>query len=162
LRILYEQPLYPVGRYAFTDPEVLNGFDYLYAVTSRYEVNERVPTGGLKTIELESPIDASFDRRVVPRAEARPGAGSVWVVPNPYRGWADWNRPSTAGDAFTRHIDFMGLPREIATVKIWTLAGDLVQQLEHDGRSGNGELPWNLVTRNGQEAVSGVYLFTVD
>ena len=162
LRILYEQPLYPVGRYAVTDPQVLNGFDYIYVVTSRYEVSERAPSGVLRTIVLESPLDASFDRRVVPRVEARPGVDGVWVVPNPYRGWADWNRPSTAGDPLTRHIDFLGLPREISTVKIWTVAGDFVAQLDHDGRSGNGQASWDLVTRNGQEAVSGVYLFTVD
>ena len=162
LRILYEQPLYPVGRYAVTDPQVLNGFDYIYVVTSRYEVSERAPSGVLRTIVLESPLDAGFDRRVVPRVEARPGVDGVWVVPNPYRGWADWNRPSTAGDPLTRHIDFLGLPREISTVKIWTVAGDFVAQLDHDGRSGNGQASWDLVTRNGQEVVSGVYLFTVD
>ena len=162
LRILYELPLYPAGRYAVTDHDVLNGFDYIYAVTSLYEVNEHIPTGGLRAIVLESPLDASFDRRVVPRTEARGGVGDVWVVPNPYRGWADWNRPSTAGDPFTRHIEFLGLPREVCTVKIWTLAGDFVAQVDHDGRSGNGQASWDLVTRNGQEAVSGVYLFTVD
>ena len=47
-------------------------------------------------------------------------------------------------------------------MKIWTVAGDFVAQLDHDGRSGNGQASWDLVTRNGQEAVSGVYLFTVD
>ena len=37
-----------------------------------------------------------------------------------------------------------------------------VAQIDHDGSGGNGEAPWDLVTRNGQEAESGVYLFTVD
>jgi len=37
-----------------------------------------------------------------------------------------------------------------------------VQELEFDGRSGNGTVPWDLVSRNGQDVTSGVYLFAVD
>ena len=37
-----------------------------------------------------------------------------------------------------------------------------MQELEHDGTQGNGEAPWNLISRNGQDIESGVYLFTVD
>jgi hypothetical protein len=27
---------------------------------------------------------------------------------------------------------------------------------------GHGSLPWNLISRNGQEIVSGIYLYTVE
>jgi hypothetical protein len=162
LRILYEQRLYPVGRYTVTDPEVLNGFDYFYVVTSRYELRSRDANGLVTSRVVESAIETDFGRRVVPQAAAQPAAGGVWVVPNPYRAWSDWNRPSTLGDPFTRHLEFMGLPKDLCTVKIWTVAGDFVAQIDHDGRSGDGQASWNLVTRNGQEAASGVYLFTVD
>jgi hypothetical protein len=37
-----------------------------------------------------------------------------------------------------------------------------VQQLEHDGREGDGEARWNLISRNGQDIESGIYLFAVD
>jgi hypothetical protein len=97
----------------------------------------------------------------VPHATARPGAGQVWVVPNPYRANAEWERQPVAGDVFTRHIDFMGMPRAKATVRIYTLAGDLVAVVDHDGSGGNGEASWNLISRNGQDVESGVYLFTV-
>ena len=40
--------------------------------------------------------------------------------------------------------------------------GDLVETAEHDGRDGNGTYFWNLITRNGQNAVSGIYLFSVE
>jgi hypothetical protein len=162
MRLLYEQPQYPVGHYAFTDHEVLDGFDYLYTVTSLAEVQERDAGGTLRTRVIESPIDVDFAQRVVPRAEARPGAGDVWVVPNPFRARADWDLPRTLGNPLTRHLDFMGLPRDRCTIKIWTLAGDFVAQIDHDGRSGDGQASWNLVTRNGQEASSGIYLFSVD
>jgi len=160
--IRYEQKHYPVGRYAVTDREVLNGFDYLYVVTTVYQFNTRNPEGRQISQRLESPLVTTFDRTVVPHARSRAGASGVWVVPNPFRAHADWDRPPVIGDQLTRHIDFMGLPRARCTIKIWTLAGDFVAQIDHDGSGGNGEAPWDLVTRNGQEAESGVYLFTVD
>jgi hypothetical protein len=59
-------------------------------------------------------------------------------------------------------VDFMGLPRDHCTIKIWTIAGDLVAQLDHDGSSGDGQVSWDLISRNGQDVESGIYLFTVD
>jgi hypothetical protein len=38
----------------------------------------------------------------------------------------------------------------------------MVIELPFDGRGGNGSLPWNLVSRNGQEVTSGVYLYAVE
>jgi hypothetical protein len=84
------------------------------------------------------------------------------VVPNPYHGGASWERTAIPGDPFTHHLDFFGLPRARATIRIYTLAGDLVQTIVHDGSSGDGEAPWNLISRNGQEVESGVYLYTVE
>jgi len=98
----------------------------------------------------------------VPHAAARAASGAVWVVPNPYRAGASWEREPVVGDVFTRHIDFMGLPRARARIRIYTLAGDLVQTIDHDGSTGDGEVPWNLISRNGQDVESGVYLFTVE
>jgi hypothetical protein len=48
-----------------------------------------------------------------------------------------------------------------ATIKVYTLAGDLVQTIVHAGAPGDGEARWNLISRNGQDVESGVYLFTV-
>jgi len=160
LRIWYEQKLYPVGRYSYVDPEPLDGFDYLYLVTTVVETH--TPFAGFERIDrYESPLAVHFDDRVVPRVEARPDAQQVWVVPNPFRATADWDRPPIYGDRLTRHLDFMGLPRAHCTITIWTVAGDRVATLDHDGTTGSGQASWNLVTRNGQEAASGVYIFTV-
>jgi hypothetical protein len=56
-------------------------------------------------------------------------------------------------------------------VSIYTLSGDLVQQirpndLRVDGHpqketTGDQQATWNLVSRNGQDVASGIYLFTV-
>ena len=131
---------------------------------------------------------------VSPQILTRTGK-NVWVVPNPYRGYADINaRPSTwdlipnATDPTGTHIDFFGMPPGKWTIKIFTISGDLVQTLHStdpvneslrgtvtgdDGtpRSGanlqqdnpnDGQARWNLISRNGQEVVSGIYIFTVD
>lgn len=160
-RILFEQKLYPPGRYAVTDRRVLDGFDYVYAVTTVTEALETVG-GGTVLRQRESPLVASFAQKVTPHATATPAAGGVWVVPNPYRARAPWERPPVIGDDLTQHVDFFGLPRARATIKVWTVAGDLVAQIEHDGSAGDGQAPWNLVSRNGQDVESGIYLFTVD
>lgn len=153
-------PHFPIGRYRFVDSQALNGFDYHYVVTTilREIVGPQTP---LAAREYESPFIVSFDDRVVPRATARASGSEVRVVPNPYRGNAPWERQQVQGDVFTRHIDFMGLPRALARIRIYTLAGDLVAILDHDGSNGVGQASWNLISRNGQDVESGVYLFTV-
>jgi len=153
-------PHYPVGRYQLTDARALDGFDYHYVVTTLLREIPS-PAATRPPQEYESPFFASFDDRVVPHAAARPRAGQAWVVPNPYRAHAAWERQAVPGDVFTRHIDFMGLPDGRCTIRIYTLAGDLVQTIEHDARGGDGEAAWNLISRNGQDVESGVYLFTV-
>jgi hypothetical protein len=37
-----------------------------------------------------------------------------------------------------------------------------VQTLTHDGSGGDGQHAWDLISRNGQDIESGVYLFTVE
>ncbi|MCE9627771.1 MAG: hypothetical protein K8R56_07635, partial [Candidatus Eisenbacteria bacterium] len=110
--IAFERRHYPVGRYRFVDTRVQDGFDYHYVVTA---VAQRIITvSGTPRVDLlESPFRTLFAGVVRPRTEA--GAayrdGKVWVVPNPFRGHAPWEREPVPGDAFTRHIDFLGLPR---------------------------------------------------
>ncbi len=161
--IAFERRHYPVGRYHVEDTRVLDGFDYHYVVTT---VVQRVVTvtGTPRTELLESPFRTLFTGVVRPRAEAGVPYrdGKVWVVPNPFRGHAAWEREPVPGDAFTRHLDFFGLPRAVATIRIYTLAGDLVQTIVHDGTNGVGEAGWDLISRNGQDVESGVYLFTVE
>jgi hypothetical protein len=160
--VAYEHRHYPVGRYRFVDTHILDGFDYHYVVSA---VAQRTLSAGGTTLAqfIESPFRAAFSEVARARLEAgtSPG-GRVWVVPNPYRARAQWERQPVPGDAFTRHVDFFGLPKALARIRIYTLAGDLVQVIDHDGTHGDGEAPWNLISRNGQDIESGVYLFTVE
>jgi hypothetical protein len=160
-RVLYEQKLYPPGRYFVVDSLVQNGFDYVYVVTSVHRILFKRVDGSFGQRTLESPLVATFDQRVTPHESSTNRAGTVWVVPNPFRANASWDRPPVSGDALTRHIDFMGLPRALSTIRIFTVAGDFVAQIVHDGRTGDGEAAWDLISRNGQDVVSGIYIFTV-
>jgi hypothetical protein len=161
-RILYEQKHYPVGRYHDVDSTALNGFDYDYVVSTVMDFSYTDRNGLPASRRVESPIVSSFDQRVVPHAGSTAGGTGVWVVPNPFRGDAGWDRPVVPGDPLTRHIDFMGLPRAHAAIRVYTVAGDFVVKIDHDGTGGDGEASWDLISRNGQDVVSGIYLFTVD
>ena len=72
-------------------------------------------------------------------------------------------------------VTFMNLPRTKGTIHIYTISGDLVKDIIFDGRppadlqyakdsvtGGQGSVPWNLISRNGQKIVSGIYLYSVD
>jgi hypothetical protein len=92
--VAYEQKHYPVGRYKFRDPRILDGFDYHYVVTA--VVQRQVTGAGQGPTEfMESPFRAVFDGIVRPRLEAGGSYrdGKVWVVPNPFRQDAPWDRP---------------------------------------------------------------------
>ena len=183
---------YPVGRYRLLDRAVKNGFLYFYSVTAFDS------TGSRDAItELASRRSAVEAEGVVPQsaADAANMGSKVWVVPNPYRGArfikdrpSSWDLTPNATDPTGTHVDFFGLPPGDWHVKIFTVSGDLVNELtskdavnesvrgEATDQAGNkhpgynrqqdtandGQARWNLISRNGQDVVSGIYLFTVE
>jgi hypothetical protein len=99
-------------------------------------------------------------------------AKKVSVFPNPYRidggylaaGYeqiTDFSRDEERA----RRIHFANLPRE-ATIRIYTLDGDLVRELQHpcdcELQEGESMISWDLISRNTQAVVSGIYLYTVE
>ena len=88
---------------------------------------------------------------------------NVHVVPNPYKERADWDEATSNVNITGRKIYFVNLPPE-ATIRIYTIGGDLVQTLEHryDLSPENDRTYWNLVSRNNQEVVSGVYIYHIE
>ncbi len=59
-----------------------------------------------------------------------------------------------------RRIQFVNLPEQ-CEIKIYTLAGDLVNTIRHENPS-RGYEDWNLTSSVGQAISSGIYLFTVE
>jgi hypothetical protein len=98
--------------------------------------------------------------------------GQVYVVPNPAtpETMAPWSLNPNNTDPTGLKVEFRHLPAAKCTIRIYTLSGDLVQTLEHDASeavsSGNfastGTVAWDLVSRNGQDIASGVYLYSVE
>jgi len=181
---------YPVGRYRYDDGDVVNGFTYFYSVTAFDSTLYQSRTTQLGGRRAAAEADA-----VVPEAATDAnGRRGAWVVPNPYRGYASiaqrpsaWDLSPNAGDPTGTHIDFMGLPRGRWTIRIWTVAGDLVQELRstdpvneavrrpvtvggatlpgynrQQDSPDDGQARWNLISRSGQDIASGIYLFTVE
>jgi hypothetical protein len=157
--------LYPVGYYRHRDEHVLPGFIYFYSVTAfdMNDTDERDPrTGKIKKLILECRHVATADQAVVPGTDPVEGTGDVYVVPNPYYGNAQWDLGPNPRDPTGTHVDFMNLPKGRWTVRIYTLAGDLVRTLENKSGHDMGQVSWDLVSRNGQDIVTGIYLFTVE
>jgi hypothetical protein len=99
----------------------------------------------------------------------------VVVVPNPYRGDAGYLKTgweTTAGSEEwkeqDRKIAFLNIP-ERCVIRIYTLAGDLVKTIAHNGNArytdlymyGQNGTYWNLINDNQQAVMSGIYLFSV-
>ena len=134
--------------YEFTDSLLHNGWLYYYAVTS---FDKGDPENDLPSLE------SSVYNNVV---EVSPGtppdtAGEVYVYPNPYRAYALWDG---SGDT-ERRIVFANLP-EHCIIRIYTLSGYLVAELEHSNPY-SGEESWNLITDKNQTIATGMYLFAV-
>jgi hypothetical protein len=157
--------LYPVGYYQHRDEYVLNGFMYFYAVTA-FDMNitgDIDPFSGKRVkLSLECRHVATQEQSVIPETDAVGELDRVWVVPNPYYGGAQWDLVPNPRDPTGTHVDFMNLPWGPWTIRIYSLAGDLIRVLENDGAQNVGQAKWDLVSRNGQDIVSGIYLFTVE
>jgi len=157
---------YEGGRqyYKYVDSEVKNGLMYFYSVTTcDHKFIEGVPA----LLGRYSTPGAQFVC-IEPRTEAQVAeafeSDEIYVVPNPVtmENMEPWRLFPNNNDPSGLKCEFRNLPRCISTVRIYTVAGDLVETLHHDGSNGEGSLSWNLLSRNGQEVVSGVYLFSVE
>lgn len=77
----------------------------------------------------------------------------VIVIPNPYRGHERWDQPGE------HRVQFQNLPAK-ARVRVYTIAGDLVRELEKDDAISGG-LDWDLKNANQQDVASGIYVYHV-
>jgi hypothetical protein len=92
----------------------------------------------------------------------------IVVYPNPYRGdqrveYRTYGSEPGATE-FDRRIHFLNLPAK-CTIRIFTLDGDLVRTIYHDKTESDptaSHEEWDMITRNTQAVVSGIYLFSVE
>ena len=100
-------------------------------------------------------------QRIDAAAGGKGYTSSPYVVPNPYVGAASFEpeRFAVTGRG-ERRMEFRGIPVG-AVIRIYTVAGYLVQTLQHDG-STDAMVAWNLRTKDNLEVAPGLYLFHVE
>jgi len=151
------------------------GVEYYVAVTS---YDRGIPSNDLNFLETGRDADANM-RVFFPGTLASEDMDNIKVVPNPYIGRSKFDgrlENDEKGDK-SRRLWFINLPQK-CTVRIYTLAGDLVQTLHHDGAdmtdivtisraatqgiAAEGMHSWNLLSKHNQIIAPGVYLFSVE
>jgi hypothetical protein len=156
--------------YRFTVPQLLNGWQYAFTVTA-FDSGDAVT--GLES--LESSRLQTMQRVIVGVQPVENGAEPVGVYPNPYYTRAYWDGTQERD----RKLYFYNLPAR-AEIRVYTLAGDLVDLMQHDASGYNGsdirwfqkyadntqqmaggEHAWDLITQKDQAIASGLYLYVV-
>jgi len=88
----------------------------------------------------------------------------IAVVPNPYVAASGLEMPPP--EVFSvgrgeRRVDFIHLPQE-CTIRIYTVVGEHVATIEHHSTVFDGSQSWNLLSKDGLEIASGIYIYHVD
>jgi len=151
--------------YRHVDKSVIRGVPYFYSVVAFDHIVLGAqqgfkagiagsPTSNFVYVEPKSPAqtDWAYDEN------------RIYVVPNPVtrEALARWTLAPTNDDPTGTKIEFRNLPNGTGVIRVFTLAGDLVVELPFDATNGVGTIAWNLVSRNGQDIVSGVYLYAIE
>jgi hypothetical protein len=165
--------------YEYVDSNLVRGKRYTYAVTSKSVPNfaevQIIVNGQVQTVlvpveALESRISTNAVVVDLPFATSTQ-ANKVRVVPNPYRTDRDYTYESGGYEGASydwdegyRVIKFINLP-QVCTIRVFSLAGDLIRTIEHDGGGGAfpvGDHNMPLVSESNRALASGVYIFTVE
>jgi hypothetical protein len=154
---------------AFSRP--INNVPYYYAVVGfdSYKpanpgmgLPEMLPQESARSNYLKDPVSGA-PQPVYPHVFIGPqenpadsltrGVNNVKVVPNPYRGTDQFEA------RYQSTIRFINLP-PVCKITILTVSGDIVQTLDH--ADGTDSESWNLLSKNTQSVVSGLYLYIVE
>ncbi|MBE9509437.1 MAG: T9SS type A sorting domain-containing protein [Bacteroidetes bacterium] len=139
----------------------VNGLPYYYIVTA-YDPDK--PEKGLVSIESarsnfmtdpESGASVPVTPQKLYKASENPKLSDldVKVVPNPYKGACLLEK------RYENKIMFNNLPKT-CKISILSVSGDLIKIIEHT--DGSSTEFWDLVSRNNQDVVSGLYLYIVE
>ncbi len=148
------------------DQGVYNGFTTYYNLCA-YRISEitgdREESLILSNIDnIENQDNSVGVQPVSNTTNSEENMDKIRTVPNPYIVSAQWDRNRLGNTVFgepIRNMAFTNLPSP-CTIKIYTVDGDLVNTLTHDGV--NGRYEWNLLTSERRPVVSGVYFYHVE
>lgn len=150
--------------YISTRPNTKQRLLYNPELTSdqQFRVTVAAQRTGTQLAAACTAANPGFDAAVC--AEVKRSIKNVKVVPNPYVALSQYTDAVLAGQAgASRPLIFQGVPPQ-GVIRIYTVSGQLVQQLSWtpaDLSGDNGDLQYNLRTREGLELAGGLYLFMV-
>jgi hypothetical protein len=131
------------------------------------------PQSGLGSLETSVTVGSEVAYPMSGAEEVAAKDLPIYIYPNPYRVDANYRGAGFEGrDKETRDnapdrqrkVHFANLPPK-CTILIFTLDGDLVREIEHDvdvSDPMSTHDSWDLITRNTQLTVSGIYYWIVE
>jgi hypothetical protein len=169
------EPLPKYYEYEFEIDHLLATVPYFVAVTA-FDFGS--PIAGLPALETEPLNNSILEYPNLSVDSVLLNDLDVYVYPNPYLGDANYrdrgyeglnqvghriSRGDRADDRMQR-IHFANLPPK-CTIRIFSLDGDLVRELVHDEDPASPSAShdtWDLISRNTQLVVSGLYYWVVE
>ncbi len=151
-----------LNRYRFVDEEVSFGLRYGYYVSAyRSSPGTWTSANGTVVTDLGELASGSVNRTSATSAAPGPVDNfDIFVAPNPYI-FNDATRSFGMNDPY--RMEFRNLP-ERATIRIYTVMGDLVRTIEHgpdDRGSVFGSVVWDQKSDSGLLVAPGLYVFHV-
>ncbi|MEW6050721.1 MAG: hypothetical protein AB1644_06620 [Candidatus Zixiibacteriota bacterium] len=154
--------------YEFTIRDLLSSVPYYVNVTA-FDFGS--PKGNLKALETSKTLGIKHCYPAGTQAIADSTDKQAYVYPNPYRidagyrlkGYEGRMREDRPNDR-VRLIHFANIPPR-CTIEIHSLDGDLVRRIDHDmspSDPNSSHETWDLITRNTQLVVSGIYYWTIE
>jgi hypothetical protein len=120
-----------------------------YSYTSVYDASSGLRSPAVPGLNIVIAVDAATN------FDGPTDLTQVHTVPDPYLATSALDLAPTE-----KRLQFVNLPPQ-ASIRIYTLTGILVDQVEHDDPTGGGRVVWDLRNRNEQFVASGVYFFHV-
>jgi hypothetical protein len=168
---LTEDGRFKYFEYEYTISDLLPSRQYFVSV-SAFDYGS--PGHGVGALETKPTINMVSTYAQNPASIAEEKKLNVIVYPNPYRIDARYRSIEGGGfegrgredmtDERVRAIHFTNLPHK-CTIRIFSIDGDLIREIHHDFPEDSPESmhdKWDLITRNTQAPVSGIYYYAVE
>jgi hypothetical protein len=154
--------------YEYTAENLLPTIAYWINVTA---FDYGSPSSGLDALETNPTVLPAVTYALESADQVLSEGLDVFVYPNPYRLDADYRARGFEGRGEldrppdrTRAVHFANLPPK-CTIRLYSLDGDLIREIQHDVDPSNplaNHDTWDLITRNHQLVVSGIYYWAVE
>jgi hypothetical protein len=139
-----------------------NEDDVLYDTTATIAKGDRFRITTVRPFTSDDKYHFTTRKSWVDNQLATEELDDIVVVPNPYVVTARWEpKHIYVSGRGPRKLDFINLP-QVCTIKIFTMAGYLVDVIEHSSAYEYGTYSWDMLSKDGLEIAYGLYIYHVD